>query len=159
MYQRLPYHGHCCSTRDDIGLNTQPYLLMPTLNRNCMLDSLDVRRFFQCADHFCVLDTTWGKVFLPALGASIFSPLSLTNRLLSLTQPFSAFLSLMPFSASLSRSQSDLALRSLSRHNPYSAWFSLIYPHLIQPRHDPSQVVVLCISSMHPFKFTELDDI
>ena len=99
-------------------------------------------------------------VYLPALGASIFSPLSLTNPLLSLTQPFSAFLSLMPFSASLSRSQSDSALRSPSRHNPYSAWFSLIYPHLNQPRHDPSQgMVVLFISSMHPFKFTELDDI
>ena len=25
MYQRLPYHGHCCSTRDDIGLTTQPF--------------------------------------------------------------------------------------------------------------------------------------
>ena len=80
-----------------------------------------------------------------------------------LTQPHAAFLSylsLMPFSASLSRSQSDSALHSLSRHNPYSAWFSLIYSHLIQPRHDPSQgMVVLFISCMHPFSFAELDDI
>ena len=32
MYQRLPYHGHCCSTRDDIGLNTKPYLAFLSLS-------------------------------------------------------------------------------------------------------------------------------
>ena len=87
----------------------------------------------------------------PFLSPTAYAP----SRSLSET-----FISLMPFSASLSRSQSDSALRSFSKHNPFSAWFSLIYPHLIQPRHDPSQgMVVLFISSMHPFKFTELDDI
>ena len=57
-----------------------------------------------------------------------------------LTQPHAAFLSylsLMPFSASLSRFQLDSALLSLS----------------------PQGMVVLFISCMHPFSFTELDDI
>ena len=33
MYQRLPYHSHCCSTRDDIGLNTQPYAALLSLSQ------------------------------------------------------------------------------------------------------------------------------
>ena len=31
LYQRSPYHGHCCSTRDDIGLNTQPFSALRSL--------------------------------------------------------------------------------------------------------------------------------
>ena len=31
MYQRLPYHGHCCSTKGDIGLNNQPFSALLSL--------------------------------------------------------------------------------------------------------------------------------
>ena len=68
MYQRLPYHGHCCSTRDDIGLNTQPF-----------------SAFLSLSQLFSAL------LSLSRLLFSITLPFS---AVLSLTEPFSAFLSL-----------------------------------------------------------------
>ena len=37
MYQRLPYHGHCCSTKGDIGLNNQPFSALLSLTQPAFL--------------------------------------------------------------------------------------------------------------------------
>ena len=99
MYQRLPYHGHCCSTRDDIGLNTQPFST-----------SLKLSQPFAAFNLYSTL---------LSLSSAFTQPFS---AFLSANQPFSAFS--QPISDLLSLSV--MAVIFMFVENPPTLWLSVL---------------------------------
>ena len=152
MYQRLPYHGHCCSTRDDFGLNTQPYSAFLSLSEPFST----VLSLSQPLSTLLRLSQPSSVVFSLSQPYSAFLSLnySAVVSFLTLIQSYLAFLKLSsPFSLS-HPSQSFSAYRQ-----PFSAEFNLSQPsqppysaffNLPQPFAD-----LLSPAFSHPFSLTQ----